>query len=185
MANWFIGLPVRAEQLPPDAFDSLPAGMRRFATGDLHITVAFFGGVDAAAAHAAWATAWPQQGPLAPHVAGPAAFGHPRRPSAYGLELGDGRDKVATLIADWRDRLREAAGLAPETRAPRPHITLARVPRRAGPALRRRAADWVDSYEPEPSQLDLDAIALYTWSDDRRSRQFQIVERARLPCTAG
>ncbi len=184
MANWFIGLPVRAEQLPADVFDSLPAGLRRFAAEDLHITLAFLGGVDEAAAHAAWAQANVTAGALKATVGAPAALGRPGRPSAFGLDLAEGRASVAALIDQWRDPLRAAAGLAADNREARPHITLARPPRRGGDAIRRRGERWVATYAPEPARLDLDTLALYTWSRDRPRRQFEIIEQVALPVAA-
>jgi 2'-5' RNA ligase len=184
MANWFIGLPVRAEQLPADVFDSLPAGLRRLAAEDLHITLAFLGGVDEAAARAAWARANVAAGPLKATVGSPGALGRPERPSAFGLDLARGGETVAALIEQWRDPLRAAAGLAAENRAARPHVTLARPPRRGGDAIRRRGERWVATYSPEAAELDLDTLALYTWSRERPRRQFRMVERVALPAVA-
>ncbi|MDZ7748585.1 MAG: hypothetical protein U5K43_06895 [Halofilum sp. (in: g-proteobacteria)] len=54
MANWFLALPVRPDELPAGLLDDLPAGLRRFDPRDLHVTVAFLGPVGTAAAEAAW-----------------------------------------------------------------------------------------------------------------------------------
>lgn len=168
--NWFIGLPVRAGELPPDIVASLPAGIRRFHADDLHVTVAFLGAVGRNAADRAWSvTDWSRLPPLTA-VTGPrASFGHPRRPSAYGLEIES--DRLVRFIRDWRDVLLEAAGRPPETRDVRPHVTLGRPPRRRADAIRDRARRWVD-VQQAGTPLRLDRIALYTWSDDRRERQF-------------
>lgn len=182
MANWFIALPVDADELPPDLLERLPAGLRRFHPSDLHITIAFLGGVTPEAAWTAWRAACIDAGPFTVALGPPAALGKPRRPSAFGLDLGEGGDAVAHVIGQWRDPLRRAAGLSDETREPRPHLTLGRPPRRGGDAIRARALEWVASYRPPATPITLDRIALYTWADDRRERQFQIVEAATLPC---
>ncbi len=182
MANWFIALPVDAGELPPDLLEGLPAGLRRFHPADLHITLAFLGSVTPEAASAAWRAAGIDAGPFTAALGTPAALGKPRRPSAFGLDLGDGGEAVAQVIGQWRDPLRQAAGLAAETRAPRPHLTLGRPPRRGGDAIRARARHWVETYSPPATPITLDRIALYTWAADRRERQFRIVDTAALPC---
>lgn len=170
--NWFIGLPVRAEELPADILASLPAGIRRFHEDDLHVTVAFLGPVGRNAADKAWSvTDWSSLPPLAAAAGPRASFGHPRRPSAYGLEIESEGDGVRRFIRDWRDVLLEAAGRPPERREARPHVTLGRPPRRRADTIRDRARRWVDVPQ-HGTPLRLDRIALYTWSDDRRERQF-------------
>lgn len=186
MANWFIGLPIDAQALPEGLLEGLPAGLRRLPPADLHITVAFLGAVDESAARAAWELAADiEEGPFRVTLGPAAAFGRPARPSAFGLELGDGREAVAALIGRWRDHLLAAAGQPPERREPRPHVTLGRPPRRAGETIRRRALEWVERFEVPPATIPLERIALYTWSKDRRERLFRIVESRTLPCRPG
>lgn len=186
MANWFVALPVRPAELPAGLIESLPAGLRRFHPDDLHLTVAFLGAVSGARARAAWdAAADIAEGPFTVDVGAPAALGKPRRPSAFGLDLGAGGEAVTRLIETWRDRLLAAADLEPDARAARPHITLGRPPRRGGDVIRKRGRRWVERYEPPPATLHLDRIALYTWSDDRRERLFRIVAERALPRAAG
>lgn len=176
--NWFIGLPVRAEELPRDMLDSLPPGIRRFHVEDLHVTVAFLGPVGRDRAESAWSvTDWSRLPPLTAVTGARAAYGHPRRPSAYGLEIEG--DAVARFIRDWRDVLLEAAGRPPEERAVRPHVTLGRPPRRRADTIRARARRWLDEQQPAVP-LQLDRIALFTWSDDRRERQFRQVRECVL-----
>jgi 2'-5' RNA ligase len=182
MANWFIALPVPPHELPDEVFDSLPAGLRRFDPADVHITIAFLGGVAADAAWAAWRSAHIDAGPFSTELGAPAALGRPDRPSAFGFDLGEGGEAVAAAIHQWRDPLRRAAGLAPEQREPRPHLTLARPPRRGGAVIRARAQAWAQRYRAPRARLTLDRIALYTWADDRRIRPFQTVATCPLPC---
>lgn len=181
MANWFVALPVTASELPPGLLDGLPPGLRRFDPRDLHVTVAFLGPVSEAAAEAAWqAAADIDEGPFRVGLGPPAALGRPRRPSAFGLDLGAGGEAVAEFIRRWRDPLRAAAGCGPETREVRPHLTLGRPPRHGGNAIRARARRWVETWEPPPATLHLDRLALYTASEDRRERLFRIVHERPL-----
>ena len=172
-ANWFIGLPVRADELPAGVLASLPAGIQRFHEQDLHVTVAFLGPVDERRARAAWSlTEWSRLPPLAATTGARAAFGNPRRPSAYGLDLGG--DELERFLRDWRDPLLEAAGRPPDPRALRPHLTLGRPPRRLAATMRARARGWLQQEQPA-AELRLDRIALYTRSGDRPRRQFERV----------
>lgn len=182
--NWFIGLPVRAGELPRDTLASLPAGIRRFHEDDLHVTVAFLGPVDREDAENAWSvTDWSNLPPL-PAVTGPrAAFGNPRRPSAYGLDIDSEGDVVAQFVREWRDVLLEAAGRPFENRPVRPHLTLGRPPRRPGRTIRDRADRWLNGQQPA-TPLRLDRIALYTRSDDRRERQFVRVRESAFAAAA-
>lgn len=171
--NWFIGLPVSADELPRDILASLPAGIRRFHEDDLHVTVAFLGPVDPEDADKAFSvTDWSRLPPLTAVTGARAAFGNPRRPSAHGLELdSEADDAVARFIETWRNVLLEAAGRPFENRSIRPHVTLGRPPRRPAETIRERAGRWLDERQPAVP-LRLDRIALYTRADDRRERQF-------------
>lgn len=182
--NWFIGLPVDAGELPAGLMASIPPGLRRFHPDDLHLTVAFLGAVGPEAARAAWALVGDiDAGPLRAQTGRLAAFGRPGRPSAYGLELGAGRDSLAAFIGAWRDPLRAAAGVGAEERAVRPHVTVARPPRRGGQAIRARAAAWLDT-QPAPATITLARIALYTRAPPGEERQFRRIEEAPLGSAA-
>jgi RNA 2',3'-cyclic 3'-phosphodiesterase len=167
--NWFIALPVQAVQLPSECLQAVPVGLSRFHPDDLHVTVAFLGPVDASSALAAWYAATLLPAPdFHVSITGMRALGSPARPSAYGLVLDDGAGSLNTYIAAHRDALREAAGVHTRERPPLPHVTLARPPRKAGQVARERAAQWLETFRPPPTCLQLDRLALYTRS--RRSR---------------
>lgn len=179
--NWFIGLPVAAQELPAGLLGSIPPGLRRFHADDLHLTVAFLGAVRPDAARAAWRLAGDiEEGPLRADTGPLAAFGRPGRPSAYGLELGAGGEAVAAFIARWRDPLRAAAGVGAERRDVRPHVTLARPPRRGARTIRERADTWLAQAQPGPATLTLERIALYTRAPPGDERLFQRVDEAPL-----
>ena len=176
-ANWFIGLPVPSEgwfaQLP-----DLPPGSRPFSPGDLHITVAFLGAVGEAAARGAFARAhdWPS-GPLPVQLGAVRPFGSKRNPSALSAVLCEGHDEVIAAVAEVRDELLVAAGARPEKRPPWPHVTLARIGRRARPEERRAALAWAQDLDLGSPSLLLDDVALYTWARDRSRALFRIVDR--------
>ncbi|MDH4017917.1 MAG: 2'-5' RNA ligase family protein [Actinomycetota bacterium] len=173
--NWFVGLPVAAgawyEALPPP-----PAEVRLFAATDLHATVAFLGAVEESAARRAFALAvtWPT-GPLDVRLAGLRALGNRRKPSALSVMLGEGAEAVAEGIAALRDDMLATAGARPDSRPPLPHVTLARIGRRADARERKAALAWAEAIDLGAPAVRLDRIALYTWSADRRARLFDLV----------
>lgn len=174
--NWFVALPVDPgswfERLPPP-----PAAARLFAPGDLHLTVAFFGAVEAEAAGRAFATArrW-AAGPLSVRLGPVRAFGSKRQPSALSAVPTEGAEELAHAIGAVRDPLLEIAGAPPDGRPPRPHVTLARVSRRARADERRAALAWAEGLDLGEPVVRLDRLALYTWAHDRRRALFRITE---------
>ena len=181
--NWFIGLPVRADELPAGVLASLPAGIHRFHAEDLHITVAFLGPIGERRARGAFEiTDWTQWPTLSAMTGPRAAFGNPRRPSAYGLDVEG--EAVRRFLAAWRDPLLHAAGRPAETRAVRPHVTLGRPPRRLAATMRDRARPWLDESQPS-MPLRLDRIALFTGSDERPHRLFTRLRECPLTASSG
>lgn len=176
-ANWFIALPFPPESLPREELHGLPAGTRAFEPADLHVTVAFLGAVGERCALDAWrqlnvGDALPLSATIGPR----ALFGSPRRPSALGLDLDPDTDDSALkrFIAERRDGLRAAAGLAPEQRPVRPHVTLGRPPRRTDAAWQRALAAWIDRPAAHfPATLE--RIALYTRAEPGDRRRFREV----------
>lgn len=180
MANWFVGLPVEGSWLEGLIADA-PPHVRRFAPEDVHMTVAFFGPVGEERAMRAWQLVARHRGPaVAATLGGLAAMGNPRRPSALSLLLTEGHDRAVALLSALRDPLLEAAGARPETREPKPHVTVARPNRTASPRQRKEAIAWALAKAPLNAPVVFDTIALYTWSGDRAVRQFEVVARRRL-----
>lgn len=158
---------------------SAPPRVRRFLPSDLHVTLAFLGAVHEAEARTAWAL-----------VGGFRSFrcvtgsfdrvqplGHPRKPSALCAIVADGRDVLSAMIAEARAPLLAAAGAAEDDRSPLPHMTIARVQRRAKSAERRQALQWAETIDVSQVTFTVASIALYTWSVAREERLFRIVER--------
>ena len=98
----------------------------------LHLTLAFCGEVDGARADdLSAALADVESAAFAVEVAGVGHFEHRRRPSAVwaAVSLTPPLEQLQGRV----ERARRRAGIATEKRAFRPHITLARLPRSAGP----------------------------------------------------
>lgn len=175
MANWFIGFPVHAWEDYERIFAGAPSNVRRFHPLDLHITLAFLGNVGPERARMGWQTLSNLSrdsirislGRLLP-------FGRPDHPSAYSFILEKGREETIALIKEVRDDAIDAAGARPDYRPPKPHLTIGRPPRRISRDESVSYRNWIRAVEPPSTELLLDRIALYTWSDDRSERQFKI-----------
>lgn len=178
--NWFVALPVPAGPWL-GVLSSPPPRVRLFAKADLHITVAFFGDVDEAAARRAFtaAEAWPT-GPLSARLGEVRALGNPRRPSALSVIVGEGFDAIAGAVGVVRDDMFKLAGSRRDGRPPLPHVTLARIERRASNQERRAALEWAGQVDLGAPVIELDRIALYTWAPDRRQRLFEIADERTL-----
>ena len=174
--NWFVAIPVESTIWLPQVLVDLPEECRGFDPTDTHITLAFLGAMGEEKVDAVASVMRQINEPIYTASLGPLrALPSPKRISALSFELDEGWDEVADLMARWRDPLREAAGLAPESRDPLPHVTVARPIRKHGKAGREAALDWVRSTQPPVLTLRLDRVALYTWAEDRRFCQFRTV----------
>lgn len=179
MSSWFVALPVAAG----DWFSRLsrpPAGTRLLAAADLHLTVAFLGDVAESRARAAFR----DPPPLAIRhfeilLGAVVPMGNPRSPGALCalVERADTEGlSTAEVLAPPRDAILEAAALPAETRAMRPHVTLARLRRRAGAVEIHRAFAWSEECDLASIRIRLDQIGLYTAARDRTVRAYDIVE---------
>lgn len=176
MANWFVGLPVP----PGDWFSQVrfePPSVRLFHPQDLHITVAFLGACGEERARAAFRTGrqWPIQG-FTVALGRVQPFGNPKRLSALSASLAEPNERLEEAILEVRDGMTHAAQAKREHRHPRPHVTVARVHRKATPAEQQRALAWMDALHVGTPTVELGPLSLYTWAANRRHRQFQIVD---------
>lgn len=184
--NWFVALPVPAgswfaERVAAQA----PPWVRLFHPEDLHLTVAFLGAVDEAAARRAWALHPLWRGPpLRVGFGAVAGMGPPQRYSALSVLLGEGRDAVEAGMAACRDPMLAAAGAAPERHPILAHVTLARPRREARARERGAALAWALRLPLRGVSVELRELALYTWAEDRSARQFRAVERRALGATS-
>jgi 2'-5' RNA ligase len=169
-------MPVDAGEWFAPLVADVPPNLRVFHPDDLHMTVAFLGGCGEEAARSAFVLAEGHPAPpFTVTLGGLAAMGNPRRPSALSLLLEEGRDQAVAIIAALRDDMCKLAGARPDDRPPKPHITVARPPRRANGSERRAAVAWAESVAPLGAKVTVDRLCLYTWSEDRKVRQFREV----------
>jgi 2'-5' RNA ligase len=181
--NWFFAFPL------PGAFvlelPEPPRALRRYHPDDVHLTLAFLGGVGEAGAERALSALdqrLAQETPRAIEVGlgEVVPMGSKRRYSALSALLERGRDEAAACITALRDALTEVASGRRERRPAKPHITVARPRSRASDADRELGLRWAEGLDLRSVSARLDRIALYTWSEDRRQRLFRIVTERRL-----
>jgi len=156
-----------------------PPRVRVFATLDLHVTLGFLGSVEELDARSAWDRIgeFPSFRPVTGTFSGIDPLGHPGNPSALAAMVDDGREPLAEMIAEARGPLLSEAGAPEDARPPLPHMTLARIQRRANRTERRQALRWAHTIDLRAVTFTATSVALYTWAEDRRERLFQIVER--------
>jgi 2'-5' RNA ligase len=175
--NWFIAVPVEAGEWYERIVTRPPDGFRKFHPDDLHMTVAFLGAVGHDKALAAWrALAW-DLGTVHATLGTVVPMGAPRRYSALSIELDRGRAEIERAIAATRDACCDAAGARRESRPAKAHITIARPSRNASDADRAAGLRWASQLSLAGQSITLRSVALYTWAEDRRVRQFRIVDR--------
>lgn len=166
-ANWFIGWPLSVPGLD-ERLGEAPKDVRLFAANDLHLTLAFLGPVGAERAGSAFdrldVAALSRVDVSFGNVV---VMGDPGKGTALAAELTDGGQTLTQQMRRDRDRLLAAAGARPEGREPLPHLTVARIGRRATPAARRAALTWAAALDLRGLGSSADRIALYTWSADR------------------
>ena len=168
---------MQVDRLRP--YPAPPPRVRVFATSDLHVTLGFLGSVDESDARRAWDRIgeFPSFRSVTGSFSGIEPLGHPGKPSALCAMVDDGREPLAEMIAEARETLLSAAGALEDTRPPLPHMTVARIQRRATAAERRQALRWADTIDLRAVAFTAPSVALYTWADDRQDRLFRIVER--------
>ncbi len=182
--NWFFAFPIDGAfvlELP-----ALPSNFRRFHPEDVHLTLAFLGGCGQIAAERALAALdqclhRESPPPIAISVAEVVAMGGSRRTySALSALLDVGRAEATACVAALRDLLTQTASGRTEKRPPKQHDSIARPRSRASEADREAGLSWAAALRLQDVRARLDRIALYTWSETRRERLFQMVAERRL-----
>ena len=179
--NWFVAFPVPASDWLETVLATLPATCRPFQPTDVHMTLAFLGAMDPAQKDDVIAAmnqikAAPFEVTLGQMLALP----NPKRVSALSFALQDGKENAARLMGLHRDALYRAATARPDTRPPLPHITIARPIRKFKAEGQKDAREWAQQVKPPGLVILINQIALYTWADDRRFKQFKIIYQHRL-----
>jgi len=159
-----------------------PPRVRVFAAPDLHVTLGFFGSVQASEALEAWQEidGFRSFRSVVGSFGRVTPLGHPRKPSALSALVAEGEGPLSEMIAEARAPLLAAAGAPTDERPPLPHMTIARIQRRANPAERRRALEWAEDLDLSDARFTATSVALYTWSTDRQEMLFRIVEQRSL-----
>ena len=178
--NWYIAFPVNTAPCFAH-IPSPPAKVRAFEDIDRHMTLAFLGAVTESQAHKAFALAsvWPVRrghitlGPVRP-------MGNPQRFTALSALVIDDTPELRNIMFDLRARMLEAAKRPAETRPVLPHVTLARLHRRATREQRAEALRWADGLDLGQPVLPLSRIALYTWHPTRESQLFRIADESSI-----
>lgn len=186
MPNWFVALPVDPGRWFAPLVRTAPSLLRVFHPDDIHVTVAFLGSCGEAGARRAWDRVVAelrhrQPRPMTVTLGEIVPMGNPKRPSALSVVIAEGAAPVAELIGALRPEAWSAADARPDDRPPRPHITVARPRRKASGAERKAAIRWATDQPPVKADVTLDRVALLTWAEDRRARQFRAVEQSLLP----
>ncbi|MCS6798070.1 MAG: hypothetical protein NZ898_06025 [Myxococcota bacterium] len=176
--RWFVAWPARPDPMP--SWPPPPRGVHALHPDDLHVTVAFLGAVGETAALRAWDRIWELPVDVLEATLGIVEpMGHPARASALAAQLHGSDGRLVDVIERMRGPLYAAAGALPDTRPARPHLTLARIGRRAGASERAAALAWAASLDCRGCRLRLDRIALYVsvpGLDDGRRYQ-RVAER--------
>lgn len=169
---------VEGIRLPP-----APPRVRVFSDSDLHVTLGFLGSVQESDARKAWTLIddFRSFRAVEGSFSGVKPLGNPRKPSALSAIIDQGREELSEMIAEARAPLLEAAGAPPDTRPPLPHMTVARVQRKAKAPERRVALHWAREIDVAEASFAATSVALYTWAEDRETHLFRIVERLDLP----
>lgn len=155
---------------------SAPPRVRVFHEADLHLTIAFLGPTTESSARRAWDTLeWPLP-PREISLGALVPMGDPRHFSALAVLLSEGRAEIEAAMGTARKRVCAALAIAEDARPPKAHITLARVSRRSTADERSAAISWAKSQKFGGIRVMLGSVALYTWSENREERLFQIVE---------
>ncbi len=179
--SWFIGLKVSESDDLLAVTAGAPPGISKTHPEDLHLTLAFLGEVDEAAAGRAFAIASARVPAVINAATGSSILLGPQAcPWAICASITDGAEAVTDLVSALADNCRLAVGLQPEERAPLPHCTLASIDRGVGDELRAELLDWGAGLQTSGHSIVLDVLGLYRTADPTASTQYRCVEFVRL-----
>ena len=179
-STWFIALPVERRAWL-SSLPQPPAETLLLHPDDLHLTIAYLDRCGEDHAEAAWsAFRWPlgaitvTLGPVVP-------LGDPRRPSALSALVAEGRTDLEEAMRASRDLPIQVAKTPKEDRAPKAHVTLARISRAATVEDRERALAWAASLDLDAPSLALDRVALYSARSGPEGRRYTRVREITIP----
>jgi 2'-5' RNA ligase len=141
--------------------EGLPPRVRPLHPADVHVTLAFLGGVTPEAARAAFDAVAPL--PLTGmnvSLGAVVPLGPDSRWTALSALIEDG-GALAEVMRTVREVAARATDTIADTRPPLPHVTIARLHAKATPDERARAEHWARARRTD-EVLRLDRLALYT-----------------------
>ena len=165
---WFVGAPVTfaADDEPLVPSD---ADVRATRPADRHVTLVFLGRVPDDTAHRVWRSLPTLRLPVEVHALRWDRFGR----SALALRLSDDDGRLEAAAALCHDA---AGDIVVDLRRPavfRPHVTLARVPRRGRPPPERVLSSW-----PVPSSaLQVGRPTLFRSNPRSTGDRYEVVEQ--------
>jgi RNA 2',3'-cyclic 3'-phosphodiesterase len=158
----FVGLVVADTAWRSAVTSTLPSRARALHADDLHLTLAFFGGVAPERAAQGFAATSRHRLPrITVRLGRVVPMGPEGRWTALSALIEEGRETVAAAMLAVRDEATDAAGVARETRPPVPHLTIARLHAKASATERAAAVSWASSLALDVA-LELREVALYT-----------------------
>ncbi len=176
--NWFVAWPVlNGNEWLAALSAAAPTGIDFLDPDDLHVTLAFLGTHDAPAEAkmAGILRGLPLEGVAI--TPGPlVALPQPRRFSAIAASIDTGRIEIEKQTAKWMPRLCRESGARIDTRAPLPHLTIARPARRIRDDERDDVLEWLDNRPLDETPLTLATPAIYRWAEKTTTRRYEIIE---------
>jgi 2'-5' RNA ligase len=161
--TFFVALPATADL--EGRLVGAPRGVSTLVPADWHVTIAFLGTVSEAAARAGFDALRIDLPPCAVTLGAIEPMGAADRWSALAAQVTDAR--VVRAIDAARGAVWRAAGARADDRPVRPHLTLARVGRRAGHGEREAALAWARRIELTDAAARLERAALYASARSR------------------
>jgi 2'-5' RNA ligase len=164
---WFVGAPVAFAA--DDPLVPADADVRATRPADRHVTLVFLGRVPGDTARRVWRSIPPLRLPVEVHARRWERFGR----SALALELSDDDGLLEAAAARCHD---EAADVVVDLGRPavfRPHVTMARVPRRGRPPSGRELRSW-----PVPSSaLPVGRPTLFRTNPQSTGDRYEVVDQ--------
>lgn len=150
--------------------------LRAYAPEELHVTLAFLGKHDPGLEKKLGLLLRSLAIPGAEVLLGPLiALPQERRFSAIAWSMGFGVEKLNAVIEKRRARICREVGAKLDTRAPLPHITIARPERKISTEDRDLVLDWMPTCTPPAQRVVLDPPAIYRYAPPGSDRQFERV----------